>query len=418
MKTFAVFHKILHGDLSPIKDSLKHHGEYLQYLQENYPPVWERHFKVRLIKLEDGDYRVNHFEEFCFDQLASLIYQDENTGSKRELDLIVESITPQLGVKSGKVTRSSYQLSGGEMHLELTVLEDYNGLSAPAARFYYYRVLLSRAVTNIQNHLHQEIFSLENEEKMRMHTWKYQMLIRAHLKTISQEHLPGASGNSIYQTSGDYTIPDIFKLVSQCLDKILVFIERTFFGFLDRNIEVSYKRRLTFCQCHERYIHELLQRLKVISLDPSLYNALIMPFNNILGNTFFHCTYRVLDYHEEYIVTLYQFFQNNPVPGERMVTEKLYSLNFNTPILFRFLAQKIKADVETCHTLGDKLVTLYYHQKAFNQLPIKTSSCYHSTLPSLKDQINAWLKEEIQFYERKSSTLVRKHSPGENPGPS
>ncbi len=412
METFAVFHKILYGELSPIKDSVEHHQEYLDYLRENYPQGWERHFKIRLARLQNGDYHVNHVEEFCFDQLASLIYQDEKTADPNELDLMIKSVVPQLGVKPIKITRSSYQLKEGEIHLELTIVEDYHRLSSPAARFYYYRVLLRQTVTNIQNHVHQEIFSFENEEKMRIRTWQYQILISAYLNTIDQDHLPKARQNSIFQLEGDYRIPDIFKLVSQHLDEILVFIERTFFVFLDRNTEVSYQQRLTVCKRHERYIHGLLQKLKVISLPPSLYNTLVMPLNNVLGNTFSQCTYHVLEYHEEYIVTLYRFFKNNPAPGEKIVTEKLYSLNFNTPKLFRYLTQKIKVDVKAYHTVSDKLMTLYYHQKTFNQLPVKTSRCYHPGLPTLKDQINSWLKEEIQYYERKSHALVKKSMPG------
>ena len=233
MKTFAVFHKILYGELSPIKDSVEHHQGYLDYLRENYLQGWERHFKIRLTRLQDGDYHVNHVEEFCFDQLASLIYQDEKTADPNELDLMIKSVVPQLGVKPIKITRSSYQLKEGEIHLELTIVEDYHRLSSTAARFYYYRVLLRQTVTNIQNHVHQEIFSFENEEKMRIRTWQYQILISAYLNTIDQDHLPKARQNSIFQLEGDYRIPDIFKLVSQHLDEILVFIERTFFVFLD-----------------------------------------------------------------------------------------------------------------------------------------------------------------------------------------
>ena len=50
-------------------------------------------------------------------------------------------------------------------------------------------------------------------------------------------------------------------------------------------------------------------------------------------------------------------------------------------------------------TEQDKIDTLRFEQKNINQLPLNPNYCYNTNMPSLKEQINGQINEEIKFLE-------------------
>ena len=52
------------------------------------------------------------------------------------------------------------------------------------------------------------------------------------------------------------------------------------------------------------------------------------------------------------------------------------------------------------HSNQEKIAVLRFEQKKINQLTVKSNCQYNPGMPSLKEQVNSWIDEEIKFLEK------------------
>jgi hypothetical protein len=60
------------------------------------------------------------------------------------------------------------------------------------------------------------------------------------------------------------------------------------------------------------------------------------------------------------------------------------------------------------------MLALRFEQKIINQLPVKMNIGFTSLMPSLKEQINGWIEEEIKYLEKGSFTEKPESTAKEN----
>ncbi len=105
--------------------------------------------------------------------------------------------------------------------------------------------------------------------------------------------------------------------------------------------------------------------------------------------------------------------QSKPILEENL-REVLYCLNFNDENFV--LAEYERFAALTPDTLGknERIRLLKQEQKRINQLTVRLNCYWDNTVPSLKEQINGWINEEIQFIELGTSAALNQNGIAEN----
>ena len=77
-----------------------------------------------------------------------------------------------------------------------------------------------------------------------------------------------------------------------------------------------------------------------------------------------------------------------------------------------YVYDKLEALIEHLTTKKEKIAALKFEQKNINQFRTKLNSSLSATMPSIKEQVNQWIEEEIKFLEAEPANETP--SKGEN----
>ncbi len=396
MENIAIFYRMLNDDLSPLVNPPATE-QCINFLKERYPE-YRRQLKLRLSKT-DSSFRLNEHKEYSFNTLEPL---SAITDTKVEEDLkILDFVSEELKIDHNKVIDHVMTKEDHKIYVELLIRDDYQELSAQCAKFYYYQVMLDEAFSDITRKLHEKVFKLKDEEQIRLHIRKYQTLITGYMKIILYDFIPGEERNSLFQISDNYTTNDIFKVIFQTLEDILIYLEKSFGNYIDTYLPVPYQSRLMVAMKHAEKLAEILSHLEWARLDSQLYEIVTLPFDQLGILEPLAFSYHSHTYHEDYLLAFYRTTQEDEPLNDKKVFLTLWQMNFNALKFFNYLTYQIHKEIKEKKTPTEKIELLYYYQKLCNQLPVKTQLSYNPNLLPLKDQMSIWLQEEINFLKRK-----------------
>ena len=332
MENLTIFYRILNEDLSPLIDSSKT-DYYIDFLKERYPE-YTRQLKIKLNQMPTG-YRIREFEELNFCDL-------ESTKSLAMPEIhhkvgdILDFVCKQLQIKSQAVVENTILAESLGLNVELILKEDYQHLSVSKAKYFYYRILLDEAYSDITKGLHQKLFKLKNEEQIRLHIKKCQTLLSGYMNVVLQDCIPKELWNSLFQISDQYTVVDIFKIVYQTMEAIVVYIEKTFNRYLDTHLPVPYKSRLLLAIEHAEKLSEVLSHLEWSKLDYALHEIVTIPFEHLGILEPLAFSYHNHAYHEAYLLAFHEAIQQKEVLTNKKVFLILWSMNFNALKFFDY----------------------------------------------------------------------------------
>ncbi len=216
----------------------------------------------------------------------------------------------------------------------------------------------------------------------------------------------------LYSCRNDKVPEKILHLYNQLgrhLQASLDFIEDFFGNYFDKNEKLP----APYLAISRDEIGNRLEKLMFVFDDAAVDKVL----GNVIVQTvkqFFCCkiekpiSYAELSYHK---VLLDELISQEPISTAN-VRKILYLLNFNEFSFIDFEYQRLAGLVELAETRPAKILTLRFEQKIINQYPEKLNTVYNSSMPSLKEQVNGWIEEEIKFLgngmpaEKEPSTSV------------
>jgi hypothetical protein len=203
-------------------------------------------------------------------------------------------------------------------------------------------------------------------------------------------------------------IINLYDSISEHLESTLNFIEDFFGNYFDRNekVPVSYLKISIEELCRQ------LEKLKKIiasnpKIDSNLSDILINNFNEFCRNGLRGVTYNELMYQKD---LMNELLTDKTLESEQSISEVLFYFNFNDDDYVAYLYQKLKALTEPLNSKSEKIAALRYEQKNINQLTTRLNSQLTVAMPSLKEQVNHWIEEEIKFLESEQ-TLVKPFKP-------
>jgi hypothetical protein len=90
---------------------------------------------------------------------------------------------------------------------------------------------------------------------------------------------------------------------------------------------------------------------------------------------------------------------NEPVANETDVRKALYHLNFNAPFFMMSEFERLTARLTAMRTKAERIDSLRQERKTINQLSSKLNFGFDRSMPSAKEQVSAWIDEEIKYCE-------------------
>ncbi len=206
----------------------------------------------------------------------------------------------------------------------------------------------------------------------------------------------------------------LFNTISQHLEDVLNFIEDFFRNYFDRNEKVPTPYLLTSIEELCAQLDQLQEIMKLNEkIDDELTKILVNNFNTLCSLKSFGPSYNELIYQKD---LMNELLLDKVLESESSIREVLFYFNFNHDAYVAYLFGKFKSLTESFQSNKDEIAALRYEQKTINQLRTRLNCFFSSNMPSLKEQLNSWIEEEIKFLQTDtpSSVLIKTENETEN----
>jgi len=192
-------------------------------------------------------------------------------------------------------------------------------------------------------------------------------------------------------------IIDLYDAISRHLENTLNFIEDFFANYFDRNEKVP----SAYLNISLEELCKKLEQLKVTvignnTVDEDLMDIIINNFNKFCYQHSKIITYNELIYQKELMDEL---ITDEALASEQSIKEVLFYFNFNDADYISYLYKKLSIQLQQPNSKQEKISLLRFEQKTINQSITKLNVQLSPHMPSLKEQVNQWIEEEIKFLE-------------------
>lgn len=192
-------------------------------------------------------------------------------------------------------------------------------------------------------------------------------------------------------------IANLYEAISRHLESTLSFIEDFFGNYFDKNerVPAGYLKISLEELCNK--LEQLTQTvIPNSSFGQNLSNIIIENFNKFCYQHSQNVTYNELIYQKELMDEL---LTDETLKSEQSVKEVLFYFNFNDADYISYLYKRLSALIDSSDVKQEKISILRFEQKTINQLTTKLNTQLSAYMPSLKEQVNQWIEEEIKFLE-------------------
>jgi len=199
-------------------------------------------------------------------------------------------------------------------------------------------------------------------------------------------------------------IQNLYEAISEHLENTLNFIEDFFSNHFDRNERVP----ATYLNISLEELCKKLEQLKEIltdndSVGNNLSIIIITNFNKFCYQHAQSVTYNELIYQKDLMDEL---LTDETLKCEQSIKEVLFYFNFNDADYISYLYKSLSALIESLEIKQEKISVLRFEQKTINQLITKLNVQLSPYMPSLKEQVNQWIEEEIKFLETGPQEII------------
>ena len=195
--------------------------------------------------------------------------------------------------------------------------------------------------------------------------------------------------------------PELKKLYDTLaghLENTLAFIQNIFSNYFDLNAKASLDyRKKSFGQL-QLQIDKLMKIIESSSMPSrELSDLLLNNFTSFCCDLKISVTYRELDYQK---TLLKELIKEGVLSSEEQAREVLFYYNYNDDRYLDFIYRKLSQISCLPETAAERVAALRLQQKIMNQLPVLPAASFNPRMPSLTEQVNQWIEEEIKFLER------------------
>jgi hypothetical protein len=190
----------------------------------------------------------------------------------------------------------------------------------------------------------------------------------------------------------------LYDIISSHLENSLNFIEDFFGNYCNRDEKVPIPHFINSAKELSRQVELLEKAIPSPEVNVSaLVNILVNNFNKFCSQQKSSPTYNELMYQGD---LMNQLQKDESLASENSIKKILFYFNYNDDDFIVYLQGKLNRLTESLNTKKEKIAGLLFEQKVFNQLPTRLNCYLSNVMPSLKEQLNHWIEEEVKFLER------------------
>jgi hypothetical protein len=249
---------------------------------------------------------------------------------------------------------------------------------------------LPTEIDRIKKSLINEVFSFEDERHLERYIQYHQQAVIRLL-----DH---------YHTQSDGHIHT--SLISRELEELLTFIERHFNKYFDQDAKAPEAYLVNVRRTMRMNAKKIFKDLSALNADNRLIEILLQTLAKIADRTSRgSISYRKVMYAKEVQKELLTLIDSKPDPaniGEELA-KLIYYLNYNSTKALVYHAHLVHQVDKTSETNAEKIEKLSLLLKQINQAQVKPGIAYNPRASSVKDQINNYITEEIEYLERVAS---------------
>ncbi len=191
---------------------------------------------------------------------------------------------------------------------------------------------------------------------------------------------------------------NLYDEIGNHLENTLGFIRLIFSNYFDYNEKAPWSYG-------DVSISEFRKKITLISKGNrsssghygELIEILIGNFNKFCSQNKSSVTYNELMYQKDLMNHL---LKAETLSSENLIKEVLFYLNYNDEQYLGYLYKKLTDIITPITNKKEKIAALLYEQKIFNQLHTRPGCQLTKEMPSLKEQLNYWIEEEVKFLYR------------------
>lgn len=405
-----VFENIIHGNFSPFISN-DNHEKYYQTIQKKHSNC----FKIIIATFKSKNNKFTLIEKTETNSLNPFARGRANNQQDIFINAVPEDISSEmlkiLGLKRTEKLDISYMRQSNKSVFYIRKAIPISEIPLGEIKYYYYNELLNEEVIRIKETIKENVFHFRNNEDIE----HYIHILQQALTNLSFQYvkfLNLKTEEEIYREPKNFSDSDISHLAYILLEDLLRYIENNFLKYIDKNIQIPARSALVKIYKINEKLETVKPALLNSGINAELLKIIYEPFikpNAITVNE--RITYKELIYFTTYLDVFYQEVKNSRTISEEQVSKLLYQTNFNSFELLQYKTKNIQLNTEKFIDYSDKVDYLYHSLKTVNQRQCKQHIAYDSLLPSLKNQLTAWLEEEINYLNKKLQVITKPVSP-------
>ncbi|MCU7552857.1 hypothetical protein OCK74_27305 [Chitinophagaceae bacterium LB-8] len=249
---------------------------------------------------------------------------------------------------------------------------------------------------SIRTYLLKKSVDIENEQSLVLLIYQCQSALIRLLDKVFSYMDPASPLNGTYDT------------ILKRLEKLLHFIECHYPKYFNKEEKVpDHLLHATQTLIKKELRH--LEKTVFAGTDPRLKKILCSHLQRFTqnNNEEFIC-YKKLAYVKELVAEL----KDMSLACQQLMDLLIY-MNFNTSDFFQYYVANLGVEIAACNLPAQKRDVLLSAFKSLNQLQEKPGIAFKPKMKNLKEQIRAWISEEINYLDQQQAyfTVFNEHSP-------
>lgn len=271
---------------------------------------------------------------------------------------------------------------------------------------------ISRILTNeniaIKRAIKEQVFKYKSNDKIEHFIHKIQLALECQLQLIVK-HLEPKTKKELYEFTPNYEKEDCLKCIFSNVENLLLFIDKEFSEFLNVHSMVPYHTLLMQELEIASKIEYVRNSLLAMVIEKELLQIIFEPIHPLADlNSKEKISYHQFNYSKKYIVEIAKFIYENPAGiNEPQWYNWLLEMQVNSFVFFDLKTTLIKQQINESETDNDKLELMFQLLKDYKRTKNGLEKSYIENLPQIKLQIYSWLKEEIEYLNRKRKRSIK-----------
>lgn len=250
--------------------------------------------------------------------------------------------------------------------------------------------IIQKEVERIKQTFIHEVFTFEDERHLERYIqYHQQALIRFMDKIglVDEKHFSPARQKIFYNG----------------FEELLSFVERHFVKYFDQDAKAPEGYIAIARKDVQVNLKKIQKELTARNTDQRITDLLLRVLKKIIDiHSSQGITYRRVMYAKEVQKELFRVLQGKPEGGniDEDLRSIMYYLNYNSTKVLTYHAHYISSLLDKAETRAEKIEKLSFALKNINQAQVKPDIRYNHHGAALRDQLNNYITEEIDYQER------------------